>query len=86
MKFFTEEWYHNTLVSQMCFSIRKSGRATCYSDKFFDKLYKSESTWYARHMKRAAKFNRIPFDKNAAQAEFDKNYQDNLELDRKSVV
>lgn len=80
MKFFTDEWYHNTLISQMCFSLRKSNRAESFSDKFFEKLYKSESGWYAKHLKRASRFNRIAFDKDAAQAEFDKNYQDNLEF------
>ncbi len=80
MKFFTEEWYHNTLISQMCFSLRKSNRAESLSDKFFEKLYRSESGWYAKHLKRAAKFNRVPFDKAAAQEEFDKNYYDNLEF------
>ena len=80
MKFFTEEWYHNTLISQMCFSIRKSGRASTLSDKFFEKLYKSEMTFYVKHLKRAAKFNRTSFDKAAAEAEFEQNYKDNLEF------
>ena len=80
MKFFTQEWYHNTLVSNMCFSLRKSNRAIEASDKFFEKLYKSEMAWYVKHLKRAAKFNRTPFDKTAAEAEFEKNYQDNLEF------
>ena len=80
MKFFTEEWYHNTLISQMCFSIRKSGRASTLSDKFFEKLYKSEMAFYAKHLKRAAKFSRTSFDKAAAEAEFEQNYKDNLEF------
>ena len=80
MKYFTEEWYHNTLISQMCFSLRKSNRATSLSDKFFEKLYNSEKSWYAKHLKRAAKFTRTPFDKTAAEAEFDQNYKDNLEF------
>ena len=80
MKFFTEEWYHNTLIAQMCFTIRKSGRASVLSDKFFEKLYKSEMAFYAKHLKRAAKFNRTSFDKMAAEAEFEQNYKDNLEF------
>lgn len=80
MKFFTEEWYHNTLISQMCFSIRKSGRASTLSDKFFEKLYKTEMSFYVKHLKRAAKFNRTSFDKTAAENEFDQNYKDNLEF------
>jgi putative heme iron utilization protein len=80
MKFFTQEWYHNTLISQMCFSIRKSNRAAIFSDKFFEKLYKSEKAWYVKHLKRAAKFTRTPFDKVVAEAEFDQNYKDNLEF------
>ena len=80
MKYFTQEWYHNTLISQMCFSLRKSNRAAVLSDKFFEKLYKSEKAWYVKHLKRAAKFNRIPFDKVAAEIEFDDNYTDNLEF------
>ena len=80
MKFFTQEWYHNSLISNMCFSIRKSNRATVLSDKFFEKLYKSEMAWYSKHLKRAAKFNRVAFDKSAAEAEFEQNYKDNLEF------
>lgn len=80
MKFFTQEWYHNTLVSNMCFSLRKSNRAIEASDKFFEKLYKSEMTWYVKHLKRAAKFSRTVFDKTSAEAEFENNYQDNLEF------
>lgn len=80
MKYFTEEWYHNTLISGMCFSLRKSNRATVLSDKYFDKLYKSEMSWYVKHLKRAAKFTRAPFDKIAAAAEFEQNYKDNLEF------
>ena len=80
MKFFTEEWYHNTLISQMCFSIRKSGRASVLSDKFFEKLYKSEMVFYAKHLKRAAKFNRTSFDMAAVEREFEQNYKDNLEF------
>ena len=64
----------------MCFSLRKSNRATSLSDKFFEKLYNSEKSWYAKHLKRAAKFTRTPFDKTAAEAEFDQNYKDNLEF------
>ena len=64
----------------MCFSIRKSNRATALSDKFFEKLYKSEMTFYTKHLKRAAKFNRVAFDKSAAEAEFEQNYKDNLEF------
>ena len=64
----------------MCFSIRKSGRASTLSDKFFEKLYKSEMAFYTKHLKRAAKFNRTSFDKAAAETEFEQNYKDNLEL------
>ena len=80
MKFFTQQWYHNTLISQMCFSLRKSNRAVEASNKFFEKLYKSEMAWYVKHLKRAAKFSRTSFDKTVAEAEFEKNYKDNLEF------
>ena len=80
MNYFTHEWYHDTLVSQMCFSLRKSAKAAIYSDKFFDKLYQSEKKWYVKFCKRAAKFAKEPFDVIATEKAFDDNYKDNLEF------
>lgn len=80
MRYFTLDWYHDSLVSQMCFSLRKSPKASTLNEKFFESLYKSEKNWYVRFCKRAARFSKVPFSKEAAEAEFDKNYKDNLEF------
>ena len=78
MKYFTLEWYHDTLVSQMCFSLSKSAKAAKYSDKFFESLYKKEKKWYVRYLKRTARIMKSPFSVAESEKTFDKNYQDNL--------
>lgn len=78
MKYFTKEWYHDTLVAQMCFQIRKDARAAKYSDKYFESLYASQMSWFAKHMKRTARHTKTLFDRSAAEAEFRANYEENL--------
>ena len=80
MKFFTEEWYHDTLVSQMCFTLRKSMRAATFNEKFFESLYKSEKKKYARSIKFICKISKKPFDLESAEKDFETNYHDNLEF------
>ena len=78
MRYFTKEWYTDSLVAQMCFQLRKTDRAGTFSEKYFEKLYALEKKMYLKHLKRAAKFERRKFDVEAAGAEFDSNYEDNL--------
>lgn len=85
MKYFTKEWYHDSLVAQMCFQIRKDFKAAKHSDKYFHSLYEAQKSWFVKHMKRAAKHTRSQFDLVAAETEFEANYQENLEFVRSSL-
>lgn len=78
MRYFTKEWYNDSLVAEMCFQLRKTDRAGVFSDKYFEKLYALEKRVYIKHLKRAAKFERRKFDEGAASLEFDSNYKENL--------
>lgn len=80
MKFFTLDWYHDTLVSQVCFSLRKSFRAAKMNERFFESLYKSEKKKYIQSMKFVCKYSKTPFDLKKAEEDFQKNYQNNLEF------
>ena len=85
MRYFTKQWYNDTLVSQMCFSLRKTEKAGTFSEKFFESLYEIERKAYIRHTKRAAKFERRHFDVKSASAEFDANYKENLAFVERSL-
>ena len=78
MKFFTKEWYHDTLVAQMCFQVRKDFKAATFSEKYFESLYQSQKGWFIKHMKRAAKHSNTVFNAASAEAEFDASYKENL--------
>ncbi|MBQ8407853.1 MAG: hypothetical protein IJY39_03220 [Clostridia bacterium] len=80
MKYFTKEWYRDTLVAQMCFQIRKDAKAAKHSDKYFNSLYSAQKSWFVKHLKRAAKHTHTPFDVSAAEKEFEANYQENLDF------
>jgi len=78
MKYFTKEWYNDTLIADMCFQLRKNESASVFSEKFFQRLYAVEERAYLRYSKRSAKAVRSPFDKEAAAREFAENYKENL--------
>ena len=78
MRYFTKEWYTDSLVAEMCFQLRKTDKAGAFSEKYFEKLYALEKKMYIKHLKRAAKFERRRFDTEAASAEFDANFEENL--------
>jgi hypothetical protein len=78
MKFFTPEWYNDTIVADMHSQMRKTQSAAEFSEKFYEKLYKLEKKAFLRHSKRAAKFSREKFDAMAAEKQFDANYEENL--------
>jgi hypothetical protein len=78
MRYFTKQWYTDSLVAEMCFQLRKTEKAGEFSDKYFEKLYELERKMYIKHLKRAAKFERRKFDVDAAGAEFDSNFEENL--------
>lgn len=85
MKYFTKEWYNNTVVAEMCFQLRKSGKAAVFSEKYFEKLYSVEKKAYLRFAKRLAKVERRKFDEAEASLAFDTNYKDNLEFVGKNL-
>lgn len=78
MKFFTEKWYNDTVLAEMCFQLRKTQKAAEFSEKFYEKLYNIEKKAFLKHTKRAAKFEKIKFDVEASGAQFDANYEENL--------
>ena len=78
MRYFTKEWYNDSVVSEMCFAFRKTQKAAIFSDRFFEKLYAVEEKAYLKHCKRAAKFEKRKFDAEASRAEFASNYEENL--------
>ena len=80
MRYFTKQWYIDSLISDMCFQLRKTEKAGEYSDKFFEKLYAVEEKAYLRFSKRSSKLGHLPFDEKAVRAEFASNYKDNLEF------
>lgn len=80
MRYFTKEWYNDTLIADMCFQLRKNEGASVYSEKFFEKLYALEERAYQKYAKRNAKASKQSFDKNAVAQEFANNYKENLEF------
>ena len=85
MRYFTKEWYNNTIVSEMCFQMRKDRKAATFSEKFFESLYESQKSWYVKHLKRASKHTKTVFDQSAAEAEFVANYKENLAFVKSSL-
>ncbi len=85
MRYFTKQWYNDTIVAEMCFQFRKTDKAGEYSDKFFERLYAVEKRAFLKYSKRISRASRLPFDSVAAADEFDKNYRDNLEFVQKNL-
>ena len=85
MKYFTKEWYNDTLVAQMCFQLRKNESAGVFSEKFFNKLYALEKKTYIKFRKKTAKFERKPIDLQAFEAEFDESYNQNFSFVEKNL-
>ncbi len=80
MRYFTKEWYIDSLIAEMCFQLRKTEKASVYSDRFFEKLYAIEQKAYIKFQKRYSKISRTAFDERTAIAEFEANFKDNLEF------
>ena len=80
MRYFTKEWYNNTLVAQMCFQLRKTEKAAKYSDKFYEKLYTVEEKAYIRYRKRELRVMRQSKTVEELKEEFRQNTNTNLEF------
>jgi hypothetical protein len=85
MNYFTPEWYNDTIVAEMCFQLRKTGKAAAFSEKFFERLYAVEKRAFLKHSKRAAKFEKRTFDAVTAGEQFDANYEENLAFVKKNL-
>ena len=88
MKFFTKEWYANTLVADMCFQIKKSSKAEKINEKYFSSLYEAQKKWFVRIEKYKAKQNKVKFDAVAAEkaAEaFEASHQENVSFVKQSL-
>ena len=85
MRYFTKEWYNDSLVSEMCFNLRKTEKAGEFSEKFFNSLYEVERKAFLRHAKRSARIERKRFDTAIANDEFYNNYNENLEFVKKCL-
>ncbi len=80
MRYFTKEWYNDTLIADMCFQLRKTERASVFSESFFQRLYAVEERAYLKYSKRASRASASQYDKDATRREFESNYKENLEF------
>lgn len=80
MKYFTKEWYNDSLVADMCFQLRQTEKAFEYSDKFYEKLYAVEEKAYIRYRKRELKALKQSMTVEEIKKEFCKNTESNLEF------
>ena len=80
MKYFTKEWYNDTILAEMCFQIKHTSNAEKLSEKYFNSLYKAQKKWFIKNQKRIAKFTRSPFDPVAAEAAYEASFNENLEF------
>lgn len=85
MRYFTKEWYHDTILAEMCFQIKKTSRASRFSESFFQYLYKAQKKWFINNQKHIARFNKTPFDLAAAEATYEANYNENLEFVKANI-
>ena len=75
MKYFTKEWYRDSLASDICFQLNSSSKAAKFSEKHFSSLYSAQEKWSVKQSKR---FSRSEFSVEKAREEFKKNYEENL--------
>ena len=79
MRYFTKEWFDDTILAGMCFQVRKSAKAESFSEKYYLSLYKGQKKWFIKNEKYIAKHNKVKFDLAAAEAAFEANNQENLD-------
>ena len=78
MKYFTKQWYRDTILAEICFQMRSSSKAEQFSEKYFASLYEAQKKWFVKNEKRIAKHTKSQFDPAAAEAAFEENYNENL--------
>ena len=79
MRYFTKQWYNDTVLAEMCFQIKSSPKAEKLDEKYFKSLYSAQESWFVKNEKRVAKYAKQPFDKAAAEAKFAESFEENLE-------
>ena len=80
MRYFTKQWYNDTVVAAMCFQLRRTEKAAKHSDKFYEKLYTLEEKAYIRYRKRELKALKQSKALDEMKEEFRKNTVANLEF------
>lgn len=78
MRYFTKDWYNDTVLAEMCFQIKPSHKADKLNEKYFQSLYDAQKSWHLKNEKRLCKYTGKAFDKDAAEAEFKANFEENL--------
>ena len=79
MKYFTKEWFDDTILAGMCFQVKKSDKAAEFSEKYYLSLNKDQKKWFIKSEKYIAKHNKVKFDPVAAEAAFEANNRENLD-------
>ena len=85
MRYFTKEWYNDTLLAEICFQMRSTSQAEKFSEKHFKSLYEGQKKWFMRSEKLIAKQNKVKFDSEAAEAAFEANHNENLEFIKQNI-
>ena len=85
MRYFTKEWYNDTVLAEVCFQMRSTSHADKFSEKHFNSLYEGQKKWFMRSEKIIAKQNKVKFDAAAAEAAFAASYNENLEFIKKNI-
>ena len=85
MKYFTKEWYADTILADMCFQIHSSSKAEKPDEKYYLSLYNSQKKWFIRSEKFIAKHNKIKFDLAAAEAAFEASHKENLDYVKANI-
>ena len=79
MKYFTKEWYADTILADMCFQLHSSSKAAKLDEKYYLSLYNTQKKWFVRSEKFLAKHNKVKFDLAAAEAAFEASHKENLD-------
>ena len=79
MKYFTKDWYNDTVLAEMCFQIKSSHKAEKFNEKYFHSLYEAQKSWFVKNEKRVSKYTGTEFDKATAEAKFEADFNENLE-------
>ena len=79
MRYFTKDWYNDTVLAEMCFQVKHSSKAAKFNEKYFQSLYNAQKNWCVKNEKRTAKYTGTAFDEAASEAKFEASFKENLE-------